>query len=235
MIYELYIEGFKVDIDQKISVQLTYAIDDISSFSSRETGFSKTIVLPGTARNNQVFGFIYDLGSFNYELPGAANIGAIFNVAQTSRAELRLNGLLVLKGVFRITNIVKDKDIIEYEGAIFGELSGFIAQIGNGKLEELDFSDYNHTYTRDNIVNSWDNTDGDGYYYPLIDHGTYSQDKKSYDYRTFRPALFVKEYIDKIFEAGGYTYESTFLNSNFFKRLIIPCNQKEITGLFTEL
>ena len=58
--YELYIEGFKVDIDQKISIALTYAIDDVANFSSRDTGFSKTIVLPGTGRNNQIFGFIYD-------------------------------------------------------------------------------------------------------------------------------------------------------------------------------
>lgn len=235
--YELYIEGFKVDIDQKISIALTYAIDDVANFSSRETGFSKTIVLPGTGRNNQIFGFIYDLGSFNYELPGAANIGSVFNVAQTSRAELRLNGLLVLRGVFRITNIVKDKDIIEYEGAIFGELSGFIAEIGNKKLQTLDFSNYNHNYTRDNIVNSWNTINGSGYYYPLIDHGTYSANKISYNYKTFRPALFVKEYIDKIFSSpnSNYTYESQFMNTDFFKRLIIPCNFSKLTKVVTNL
>jgi hypothetical protein len=225
--YELYIEGFKVDIDQKISVSLNYAIDDIAKFGSRETSFSKTIVLPGTGRNNQIFGFIYDLGSFNYESPGAANIGAVFNVAQTSRAELRLNGLLVLRGVFRITNIVKDKDIIEYEGAIFGELSGFISEIGNKKLEILDFSAYNHNLTRDNIVNSWNTINGSGYYYPLIDYGTYSTNKVNYNFRTFRPALYVKEYIDKIFENAGYTYESNFMDSAFFKKLIIPNNTKD--------
>jgi len=225
--YELYIEGYKVDIDQKISIALTYAIDDVAKFGSREMGFSKTIVLPGTGRNNQIFGFIYDLGSFNYESPGEPNIGAIFNVAQTSRAELRLNGLLVLRGVFRIVNITKDKDVIEYEGAIFGELSGFISQIGNRKLEILDFSDYNHSLTRNNIVNSWNTINGSGYYYPLIDYGTYSSNKIHYNFRTFRPALYVKEYIDKIFENAGYTYESTFFDSAFFKKLIIPNNTKD--------
>jgi hypothetical protein len=229
--YELYIEGFKVDIDQKISVQLSFAIDDVANFSSRETGFSKTIILPGTGRNNQIFGYIYDLGSFNYESPNNANIGSVFNVAQTSRAELRLNGLLVLKGVFRITNIVKDKDIIEYEGALFGEMSGFIAQIGNSKLEQLNFSEYNHSYTIANITSSWDIINGSGYYYPLIDYGTYSEDKINYDYRTLRPALYVKEYIDKIFEESEYTYESDFFNSSFFKKLIIPNNSKELRTL----
>lgn len=231
--YELYIEGLKVDIDQKISVQLTYAIDDVANFSSRETGFSKTIVLPGTGRNNQIFGYIYDLGSFNYEQPGSANIGAVFNVAQTSRAELRLNGLLVLRGVFRITNIIKDKDIIEYEGAIFGELAGFVADIGSRKLDELDFSEYDHVYNRTNIVSSWDSINGEGYYYPLIDYGTYSSNKVDYDYKTLRPALYIKEYIDKIFSSPNsqYTYESQFFESNFFKSLIIPNNAKELRTL----
>lgn len=240
--YELFIEGLKVDIDQKISIQLTFALDDIANYGSRETSFSKTIVLPGTGRNNQIFGYIYDISSFNYELPGGANIGSVFNAAQTSRAELRLNGLLVLKGVFRIVNIIKDKDIIEYEGALFGELTGFIGEIGNNKLEELDFSSNNHTYTISNIINSWNTVNGSGYYYPLIDYGTYSTPEKNnirtkvdYDYRTFRPAFYIKEYIDKIFDSSGYRYQSDFFNSSFFKKLIIPNNASQLKKKVTKL
>jgi hypothetical protein len=236
MIYELYLNGEKADVRQDLGVQLSFNIDDINKFGSRDTSFSKTIVLPGTANNNKLLGFVADMGSFNTFDAGGANIGANFNVAQTTKAELRGNGLLLIKGVFRLLSIVKDKDIIEYEGAVFGELGGFIASIGNGKLEELDFSDYDHVYNRDAIVNSWDTINGSGYYYPLIDYGTHSsadiygivKAKVDYNYLTFRPALYAKEYIDKIFSAGGYTYESTFLNSSFFKKLIIPNNQKGI-------
>lgn len=228
MIYELYLNGEKADIRQDIGLQLSFNIDDINKFGSRDTSFSKTIVLPGNANNNKLLGFVADLGSFNTFDAGTANIGANFNVAQTTKAELRGNGLLLIKGVFRLLNIVKDKDIIEYEGAVFGELGGFIASIGNGKLEELDFSDYDHTYNRTSIVNSWDTINGSGYYYPLIDYGTFSSNKVDYDYLTFRPALFAKEYIDNIFSVGGYTYESAFFDSSFFKNLIIPNNQKGI-------
>jgi hypothetical protein len=236
MIYELYLNGEKADVRQDLGVQLSFNIDDINKFGSRDTSFSKTIVLPGTANNNKLFGFVGELGSNNPYLPGNENIGVNFNVAQTTKAELRGNGLLLLKGVFRLLSIVKDKDIIEYEGAVFGELGGFIASIGNGKLEELDFSDYDHVYNRAAIVGSWDTINGSGYYYPLIDYGTHSsadiygivKAKVDYNYLTFRPALYAKEYIDKIFSASGYTYESTFLNSSFFKKLIIPNNQKGI-------
>ena len=235
MIYELFLEGELADIRQDLGMQLNFNIDDINKYGSRDTSFSKTIVLPGTAKNNKLLGFVGELGSFNTYAGGAANIGSNFNPAQTTKAELRANGLLLLKGVFRLTGIVKDRDIIEYEGNLFGELGGFIAEIGRGKLEELDFNAYNHTYTYNNIVNSWNTVNGSGYYYPLIDYGTYSDQKVDYDYRTFRPALYVKEYIDKIFALSGYTYESSFLNTNFFKKLIIPGNAKELKGLFSDL
>ncbi len=101
MIYELYLNGEKADVRQDLGVQLSFNIDDINKFGSRDTSFSKTIVLPGTANNNKLLGFVADMGSFNTFDAGAANIGANFNVAQTTKAELRGNGLLLIKGVFR--------------------------------------------------------------------------------------------------------------------------------------
>jgi hypothetical protein len=224
MIYQLFIEGREADINEQISVQLTLAIDDINKYGSRDTSFSKTIVLPGTNANNAIFGNIAELGSSNPYTQGAANVGVNFNVAQISRAELRLNGLLICKGVFRLTGIVRNKSLVEYEGSIFGELGGFIANIGNKKLEDLDFSEYDHEYNTTNIKDSWDAINGSGYYYPLIDYGTYSTGKVDYDIKTFRPAFYVKEYLDKIFHNAGYTYESSFLDSALFQKLVIPAN-----------
>jgi hypothetical protein len=233
--YELFIEGQKADINDQISVQLTFAIDDVANFASRETTFSKQIVLPGTAANHSIFGHVYEMGSNNPFSPGQPNIGAAFNVAQTSRAELRLNGLLVLRGIFRLTGIIKDGNFVEYEGALFGELSGLMSEISNKKLEDLDFSTYDHAYTHENISASWDNTPGSGYFYPLIDYGLYREtdivaNQGDYNVGTLRPAFYVKEYIDKMFEAAGYTYNSDFFNTSYFKSLIIPHNAKELTN-----
>jgi hypothetical protein len=81
-----------------------------------------------------------------------------------------------------------------------------------------------------NITASWDNAnDGEGYYYPLIDYGNVSDDKVHFQYTAFRPAYFVREFIDKIIAGNGYTWESDFFDTNFFKRLIIPNNQKNLT------
>jgi hypothetical protein len=120
--------------------------------------------------------------------------------------------------------IIVDGKNIEYEIALFGELGGFVSKLGGKKLNELDFSEYDHFYNGNNIKNSWNTINGSGYYYPLIDYGYSSLDKLNYYYRTFRPALYVKEYMEKIISDAGYTYQSNFFNTNFFKRLIIPNN-----------
>jgi hypothetical protein len=126
---------------------------------------------------------------------------------------------------------------------VFGELGGFITTLGNKRLtgninpqDDLDFSAYNHTYSVANISSSWDNAGGSGYYYPLIDYGNvstgqYGVAKKDFQYTTFRPALYVKEYIEKIFAGTDYTFNCPFFDSALFKRLIIPHNQTNITTL----
>lgn len=315
----LYIEDQELDITEGFSHQITYAVDDLQNLDSKATAFSKTIILPGTSKNNYLLGNIFEFANANFTGNGT-NVGYNFNASKSAKCRLEINGLQIIKGVLRLLEIVRDGDSIEYEIAIFGELGGFVSKLGNKKLTDLDFSNYNHTYTVANIVNRWDDkpnmligyidTDtvlydnkcdffyyndlttiifpgdsltvkrlsngntfgpltitnvvyngagkntitvasnwtsppnvsffgqlilndkgGCGVYYPLIDYGTYSTDKISYKYRTFRPALFVREYLHKIITGAGYTYESKFFETDFFKRLIIPHNESILNTL----
>ena len=58
---EIFIEGYRLDIMNDLPTEFTYAIDDVSDFGSKNTSFSKTINIPGSANNNQIFGFIRQL------------------------------------------------------------------------------------------------------------------------------------------------------------------------------
>jgi hypothetical protein len=233
---EIYIEEQKIDLLQDISTEFTYAIDDVSEFGSRNTSFSKTISIPGTANNNLVFGYIFELNNANFTDNTLPNVGYNFNVTKQANCKIFIDKVQIFKGTLRILEIVIDKETIEYQCSVFGELGGFINQLGNQRLEDLDFSSYNHTYSVANISASWDNSGGSGYYYPLIDYGnvstgTYGVAKKDFQYTTFRPALYVKEYIEKIFAGTDYTLDCPFFDEPLFKRLIIPHNQTNITAL----
>ena len=233
---EIYIEEQKIDLLQDISTEFTYAIDDVSEFGSRNTSFSKTISIPGTANNNLVFGYIFELNNANVTVNSLPNVGYNYNVTKQANCKIFIDKVQIFKGTLRILEIVIDKETIEYQCSVFGELGGFINQLGNKRLEDLDFSAYNHTYSVANISASWDNAGGSGYYYPLIDYGNvstgqYGVAKKDFQYTTFRPALYVKEYIEKIFADTDYTFDCSFFDTALFKRLIIPHNQTTITAL----
>lgn len=232
----IFIENNELDVNQGFSHQLNFSVDDLNNLDSKTTSFSKTIVLAGTAKNNRLLGNIFEFANSNFTSDSNPNIGYNFNASKSAKARIEMNGLQVMKGVMRLLEIIIDGDNIEYEVALFGELGGFFSSLGAKKLQDLDFSAYNHVYNITNIQNSWNNANaGSGYYYPLIDYGNVSPVnnvnflKKNYYFRAFRPALFVKEYINKIITDAGYTWESNFFNTNFFKRLIIPNNQNKLS------
>lgn len=232
---EIYIENYLLDQSNDLSSLLTFMLDDIKDFSTRTTTFSKTIILPGTANNNKLLGNIFQIGQANPYDSTLPNVGYNFNAAKSAACIIFQDNIQTFKGILRLLEIDIDRGRNEYQVAVFGDVAFLNAKLGSSLLEELDFSAYDHNLTDANIVASWDNTPGSGYYYPLMDYGTYSTDKHNWDYHTFRPALYAKEYIDKIFAAAGFRYSSDLFNTARFKGIIIPYSEKILTTNTSDL
>ena len=229
MITEILVEGTRIDLIQDIGAELNYAIDDIKDFASRNTNYSKTITLPGNANNNKVFGHIYNFTSANNYVPftTGTNVGYNFDPTRQANCKIFVNKIQVFKGVLRLLEVKINNGAIEYECAVFGELGGFASAIGNSLLEDMDnFNQYNETWTYEHISSSWDASAGTGIVYPLIDYGLVKH-SNAHDWHigAFRPAFFVAEFIYSIIANAGYTVESEFFKSPFFKSLIIPNNK----------
>lgn len=235
MLTEVYIENYRLDISKDLSALITYELDNIKDFAARSTTWSKTIVLPGTANNNKLFGHIFQIGQGNMYSSELPNVGYNFNASKSADCIIFQDQLQTFSGVLRLLQINVIKGLPEYEVAVFGKLAGLNVSLSSKYLTDLDFSAYDHIYNETNIVNSWDNTPGSGYYYPLIDYGTYSAGKHDWDIRTFRPALYAKEYIDKMFAAAGFRYSCALFDTDRFKRLVIPHNRKKLQGFGTSL
>lgn len=232
---EIYIENYPLDLTQDIDTDFTFAIDDIQDFGSKNTSYSKTIRIAGNANNNEVFGFVFDLNRGTQSSPDQPNVNYNFNATRDAQCRIFIDGIQIFKGSLRILEIVQENKTLQYECSVVGELGGFISALGNKKLfgndnasDNLDFSAYNVAWNWTNITNSWDNINGSGAYYPLIDYGNVSTDKVSFDYRAFRPAFYVKEILTKIQQASGYTWDFPLLNTALFNRLIIPNNQRVV-------
>jgi hypothetical protein len=216
-------------MSSEFSSLITFELDNVKDFSARSTSWSKTIILPGTANNNKIFGHVFRIGQSNGYNSAEPNVNYNFNAGKSARCVIFQNQMQSFKGVLRLLQINIVDGSVEYEVAVFGELVGLNSFLSGKFLTDLDFSAYDHIFNYTNIINSWSAAQGSGYYYPLIDYGTYSVLKKDWDIQTFRPGLYAKEYIDKMFTAAGYRYSSDLFSTVRFKSIIVPHNQKTLS------
>lgn len=228
---KIYLEGVNLDLYDDIDTTFTYVIDDVKEFGSRNTSFSKTITIPGNSVNNKAFGHIFQLGSANDYDSLQPNVGYNFNASASARCIIFVDQIQVFKGSLRLLEIVDTAGELEYQCFVYGELGGFIFELANRRLQDLDFSDYDLVYSVANIKASWDAVNGLGVAFPLIDYGNVSTNKEDFQYKAFRPALYVRDYLERIIGGTTYTVQSNFFLTSLFDRLAIPHNQKQLTKL----
>ena len=121
---EIWVEGNQLDLSEDLDIKLSYLINDIRNFTDRETAFSKTIVVPGTAQNNFIFGNLFDVKVSNTYLSSNQNVGYNYNAAKSAQAVIYVDKMQVFKGVIRVIEITIDRGFVEYECSVDGELGG---------------------------------------------------------------------------------------------------------------
>lgn len=207
---------------ENISLPITYSIADIRNPEKREGTFTKTIALPGTKTNNTLFSNIFNISK-------VTQYATDYNANKKADCLILEDSVEILKGSLRLVDIsyLENGEII-YNCVVFGETSDLFFSIGNTLLTDLfnNSDSLDHAWTRLNIVTSWSAPVGAGYVYPMIDYGNHLEEtRNTWDTKEFYPAVYVKEYIDRIFSQAGYTYNSNFFNSDLFSKLIIPYNK----------
>lgn len=199
-----------IDLFEDIPVSLNYAIADIRKPDTRQGAYSKTISIPGSKSNDKLFAHIFEI-----------DIDCRFNANIRTPCTISIDEIEQISGFLRLMKIKKlDDNKIEYECSVIGSVSNIFTTWGDAELTALNMSAYNHTYNKTAQKASWTAPIGTGYVYPMIDYGF--TNSLTYDVTNFYPAIYVKTYVDKMFEYGGAVYQSNFFNSNTFKRLIIP-------------
>jgi hypothetical protein len=234
----LFVEGIEADTLGDIDVDFTFSVSDISDIERRNTAYSKTITLPSTAKNQQLFGNIFDISVNNDFYEEDANIGVNFNPAKQAKAQIFLDNVKIFDGVLRMMKINSLEGDIVYEVNVFGRLRDILHELGDKTLADLDFDDYDHTWNRTNIEDSWDRTEwvdgASNYVYPLVDYG-FSIDSINYPIRNFKPAVFISEILKRIFAEANFEIQAPFFNSFYFRKLLLITAEKNITRESTTL
>jgi hypothetical protein len=232
-VVEVRIEGRRLDVFEGFDFSFNYGIADIRNPEKRSTEYSKTIKCPATKNNDELFGHIYDVNISNNYDANTTNISVNFNPNKKAEARVIADGVEVMAGVVQLRKIVQKGHAYTYEVVFIGKLVNIFSILGDKELNGLDdngnpyidFSDLDHQYDYGRITSSWTNTSG--YVYPMIDYGVNQalfnqQGERIYRVSDFRPAVFLYDIIDRIFDFAGFTYTSTIFSSAFFRNLIIP-------------
>lgn len=217
---------YYLDTNDVDPFNIQYAISDITDIASRNATFTKTLTIPETKNNREVFGFISDLSSD----------GSLFNPNKRSKAYLLVDSVVVMEGFLQLKKVIPDlnNNNTKYECVIYADNYTFFNLIKDKFLTDIDFSEYDHVYCTSSIIQSWSNNSDSGYFYPLIDSGYDYQasdidgSKSQLVVRSFVPATYVKAIIDKMFDNVGFGYESEFFGSSRFKNLLIPFNNNTV-------
>ena len=226
---ELFINGTLVNLSQAVGASLNFAIADIRDPDKRNGAFSRTVKLYKDKVLSEVLDAVFEIG-YNTQTSGIVNFTPDFNPNLKVPFVLYTDGVEQLRGYMRLRSIDRDQQQLGkmfYNVELYGTLTNIFTDLADKKLTDLDYSFDNHTYDRTNQRATWSNVDSDdgNYVYPMINYGITSE--ATWDVKDFFPAISLRSLVEKIVTGVGYTWDSTFLDSSYFKKLFIPyCGDK---------
>jgi hypothetical protein len=233
---ELFINGRLVDISQDAPFPLTFNINDIKDLNSRKGNKSKTITLPGTKNNTSLMLSVYTL-STTESISGTDSDFIDFDPSVKAEAQYYQNGLLEFNGVAQLMSCKLMDGIWSFDITLVSDTIDYISRLAKIKVNELGWSEYNHALTYDNQEDTWNgiiqingspssNQDsqgwtGKGYYYGLIDYGFTRPTPSTFGVEHIPPQVFCYDILERAFNYAGITWNSTFLEEQRFKRLLM--------------
>jgi len=232
-----------LDLYDSVSIQVDIQEGDLSGFE-RRSNYSKSFRIPATSLNSEIFSYFYEVN------------GTEYNPYSALPCVVQVNGNDIFRGTLRLNAVYRNDGYDEYEVFILQELVDFSSTLGDIKLQDLDWTEYNHEVNYDNITSSWSATTGNtlGLFggdivYPMINYGLeYNGSTPDYDYcfgsspcfsnsgnalptTPWRPSMRIKAIMDKIFNYAGYNYNSDFFESPYFKLLYMDLGYSNELGI----
>jgi hypothetical protein len=233
----LEIGEYQIELMDEDLVPVTKSVYDVQDPNQRKSHFTKSIILPSSRVNNQVFSGYFDASMF---ISSNVQFDPFYNPTKKVKATYYEDSLPVITGYCQLVNINKTKELIEYELIIYGENADFFKSIEGRKMSDLDMSAYDHVYTKAVIESSW--TASSGYVYPQVKNGRQTdvivntiQVKDYWKVSDYDLWFFVKTLWDKIWEEAGFRYYSNFINTDAFKKLVYKGNSNGMIKSDTEI
>ena len=134
----------RIDVFEDIPITLTIQQNDISDLTSRRVPYSKTIQIPDTTNNAQIFEHYYEVN------------GILFDPLQKISCIVQYRGTDIFQGIMRLNSVTTNNDERLYEIYLMGEVTDFTAPLKNLQLQDLDYTDLLHELAYSSVTQSWE-------------------------------------------------------------------------------
>jgi len=234
---------FIVDLYEDEDIPLSLSVDDFKNIAEQVQSYSKAFNLPATKRNNKIFDQIFEI-TRSYD-------GVIFNPYRRTQCVLKQDGFILFEGYLRMLDVTDKEGEISYNVNLYSEVIALADILEDRTFTDLDFTELEHVYNKNNIKRSWNDSGNSIAYtnpstsgfrdayttlrYPFVNwnnqipisdgtNGTAGFPQLVTLGQAFRPFINIKYLIDRIFEATDFTYESAFFNEADFLKLYMDFN-----------
>ena len=162
----LYVGGRKADLSDTSFLLMNYTAEDLSNPTIVKNSFSRQVTLPGTCRNNRIFGAMWRA---DRESGAGGSTGSQFNPSKrTSFALYSADGIVMESGYLKLDEVVR-KGVFcrEYKVSLFGGLGEFFFNLSQNQdgskktLADLDYlglgeNELDFTINAATVQEAWD-------------------------------------------------------------------------------
>lgn len=205
-----------LEVQEGTAFPITFSVGEIRDIAQRSGSFSKSLTFTGSKSNIEQFGHLYDVNIDD----------SSFNINTVTECSVIQNGITIVERAYlQLISVNKSEqstnqnESITFTAVIKDTAGDLFTNINNKYLNDVDFSDLNHTFNATNVINGFANDVTDGYKYILPYTPT-----SNIPIKEFKPAIFAKAYFDRIFSRAGKSYTWSTLQDCRFDKLVIPYN-----------
>lgn len=205
-----FINDTEIQLKPDTVIALTIAYFDLIKLTETQSSFTNTFDVQLTDSNS------ITLGNINL-ITSDSSIPYEFLISR-----IEINGFN-----FYGKSVIESFTDNAFQITFYGEVINIFDLVNELEINQLDLSEYNHTWNGATVIASRNNNEG--YIYPIID---WSDDlvgmptDNTADCRYLLPCFYIKTIVDKIFEKIGYTAEGDVFSNVYYENLICTLQTK---------